>query len=207
MGRYLVCKYKFCESKQIPNSLKDTLAHEVKVSESTGRKQNLYFHPECYEKHVKYEAFLEKEREEKNEMNEVVKRLYGVQYQLPPRFWEYVSDLREGTNRYERKWKKKYKKGIPFSVMAEAYRMSKADIEWARFNKNFKTLDGELNYGIMIMLSKVNDAYKRLKAKEQQTKIATAIEQQQVEMMADDREVVYKKKSNGDDLTFLLGDD
>lgn len=207
MGRTLKCQYKFCETPSIPAEMKDTLAVEVKVSESTGKKKNLYYHPECYPKHVKHQEFLLKEKQEKDELNEVVKKLYNVEYQLPPQYWELVSDLREGTNRYEKFWKKRYKKGIPFSVLKEAYLMSKADIEWARLNKNFKTLQNELKYGLSIVLSKVNDAHRKIKAREQQQKMATAIEQQQIEMMMDDRDVSYKKQSKEDDLSFLLGDD
>lgn len=208
MARYLKCRYKFCETPSIPYSEKDNLSIETKVSDK-GKKTNLYFHPECYEKHLKHQAFLDKDREKKDEFNEVVKKIYGVpeNLQLPPSYWELIGDLREGTNRYERLWKKKYKQGIPFDVLKEAYLLAKGDIAWARLNKKFKTLEVELRYGLVIVLNKINDAYRKMKSREQQESMSKAMEEVQVEMMKEDREVVYKKQKDENDLSFLLGDD
>jgi hypothetical protein len=205
LARYVKCQY--C-NETIPYSEKDTLTKEVKVSKSTGKSKNLYYHPECYPKHIKCQEFLSKEKQERDELNEVVKNIYGVQYQLPLKFWEMVNDIRNGTNRYEKFWKKRYKKGIPYSVLKEAFLMSKADIEWARLNKRFRTLDQELRYGLVIAVSKANDAHRKIKAREQQEKMALAIEQNQLEMMQDDREVSYKNVAKKhDDISFILGDD
>lgn len=140
-------------------------------------------------------------------MNYVVKSIYGVTYQLPSQWWEFINDLRNGTNRFEKFWRKRYKGGVPYKVIKEAYIMSKSDIDWARLNKRFKTLNQELRYGLSIIQSKLNDAHKRLKVIEQQQKMSSAIEEKQVEMMMDDREVSYKKKYDEDDISFLLGDD
>lgn len=204
MPQYVKCQY--CKESVLA-SQKDTLACEVKVSESTGRAKNQYYHHECYPKHLEAEEFKANELREKNELNEVIKSLYGVQYQLPFQFWQLVADLREGTNRYEKFWKKKHKEGITYSLLKEAYLLARDNITWSRLNKQFKTLEEELRWGLKSAVSKVNDANRRMKGMDQQAKRAIAMEKAQLEMMKDDREVSYKKKQHEDDISFLLGND
>lgn len=201
-------KCQWCKAT-IPSSVdKETLAKEVKVSDSTGKSKNLYYHPECYPEYLKDVEFRKKEREQKDELNETVKKIYNLQFNLPVRWWEYVSDFREGTNRHEKFWKKKYKKGVPFNVIREAFLLSVQDIEWARMNKKFSNLDQELRYGLMIMQGKVNDAYRKMKTREQQAKQSEAMEKLLLEDMKDNREVSFNKKQQENrDFSYLLGND
>lgn len=205
MARIVKCQW--C-NESVPFNERETLTKEVKVSESTGKSKNLYYHPDCYPKHLERAVFNEKEREQKDALNEAVKKIYSIKFNLPVRWWEYVADLREGTNRYEKFWKKKYKQGVPFDVIREAFLLSAQDIEWARLNKKFKTIDQELRYGLMIMQSKVNDAYRKIKTREQQAKRNEAMEQALIEEMKDSREVSFdKKQQEKRDYSYLLGDD
>jgi len=202
MPSYVKCR--FCE-EHIPMSMKDTLVKETKVSES-GRRSNWYYHQECYPKELDKREFLRREREAKDRLNETVKKIYNLKFDLPARWWEIISDLREGTNRYQKFWKKRYKAGVPFDVIREAYLLSVQDIEWARMSKQFKTIEQELRYGLAIVQSKINDAYKKMKAREQQEKINQANEKMIAELQ-DDVEVEFKKTKRSDDYRHLLGDD
>lgn len=200
-------KCQFCNDS-VPFSEKETLTKEVKVSESTGKAKNLYYHPDCYPKHLEQQAFYQKEIDERDKLDRVVKKLYNVNLQLPHQFWTLIQDLRNGTNRFEKFWSKKYKKGVSYEVIREAYILSTHDIEWARMGKRFQSLEQELRYGLRIIQSKLNDAYRKIKTREQQGKINEAMEKVQIEDMKDNREVSFKKKeANNRDYSYLLGDD
>jgi hypothetical protein len=203
LAGYVKCQ--LC-NEHVPISEKGTLTVEVKVSKSTGMAKNNYFHPECYPKHLEKQDFLLKEREQKDELNETVKKIYSLKFDLPHRWWELIADLREGTNRYQKFWKKKYKQGVPFNVIKEAYLLSVQNIEWARLNNKFKTTDQELRYGLIIMQGKVNDAFRKMKTREQQDKINEAMEQVHIDDMKENREVSFKR-ADTKDYSYLLGND
>ncbi|OME54057.1 hypothetical protein BSK59_15865 [Paenibacillus odorifer] len=204
MARIVTCQ--FCK-ETVPYIERHTLSNEAKVT-NKGKTLNKYWHHECYPKELARRDILLKDQIEKNEMNETVKKIYNLKFDLPKGWWEYIADLREGTNRYQKFWKKKYKEGVPFSVIREAYIMSVADIEWARMSKKFKSIDQELRYGLMIMQGKVNDAFRKMKTREQQEKRNEAMEQVHIEDMKDNREVSFKRKEQENrDFSYLLGDD
>lgn len=203
-GRVVKCQ--FCEMT-VPYADRDTLTKEVKVSKA-GKTLNRYWHNECYPKELAKREVILNDKKEKDEMNETVKKIYNLKFDLPQNWWEYIADLREGTNRYQKFWKKRYKQGVPFSVIREAYLLSVHDIEWARMSKNFKTIEQELRYGLMIMQGKVNDAFRKIKTREQQAKRNEAMEEIQLKNMKDDREVSFKKQQQDDrDYSYLLGND
>jgi primosomal protein N' len=181
---------------------------ESKTSETTGKTKNNYFHKgECWEQHLKRKNFIVQEMKEKDELNEVIKSIHDIKYDIPPRIWELIQDLRNGTNRYVSFWKKKYKAGVPYSVMAEAYRMSKDNIEWAKLNKRFKTKEIELSYCLRTMQSRIEDAYRKIKRTEQSKQIAKATEIHQVEQLIENRQVEFKKQKSEFDISHILGDD
>ncbi|TVX86012.1 hypothetical protein [Paenibacillus agilis] len=201
--RYVKCQ--FCE-QTAPFKQRDTLAHEVKVS-SKGKSVNQYWHRECYPKELEKREFLLNEQKQKDEMFETVKKIYKINFSPSKSWWEMIADLREGTNRYQKFWKKKYKQGVPFNVIKEAFLLSVQDIEWARMSKNFKTLEHEMRYGLIVMQGKVNDAFRKMKTREQQSKINEAMEAVHIEDMRDNREVSFKKTQQDRDYSYLLGDD
>ncbi|MGG4105241.1 hypothetical protein AAXB25_15090 [Paenibacillus lautus] len=203
--RYVKCQ--FCE-QTVPYKERDTLTkEEVKVS-SKGKTANKYWHNECYPKELAKREFLLNEQKQKDEMYETVKKIYNINFSPSKSWWEMIADLREGTNRYQKFWKKRYKQGVPYNVIREAFLLSMHDIEWARMSKNFKSLDQEMRYGLMIMQGKVNDAFRKMKTREQQSKINEAMEQVHIEDMKDNREVSFKKKQQENrDFSYLLGND
>jgi thermostable 8-oxoguanine DNA glycosylase len=91
--------------------------------------------------------------------------------------------------------------------MAEAYRMSKDNIEWAKLNKRFKTKEIELSYCLRTMQSRIEDAYRKIKRTEQSKQIAKATEIHQVEQLIENRQVEFKKQKSEFDISHILGDD
>jgi hypothetical protein len=205
LAGYVKCQYVKCGG-HVPIQEKDTLIVEVKVSES-GTKKNIYYHHECYPKYLKEQEFIRDELLERDELDRVVKSIYGFKLQLPAKFWWMIQDLRNGTNRFESFFKKRYKKGISYDIIREAYMLGKQDIEWAKMSKRFASLEQELRYGLRIMQSKLNDADRKIKTREQQAKINKAMEQVHIEDMRDNREVSFKRKQDDSDFSYLLGND
>jgi len=210
MAGYVVCKYDKCKNKTHPTKLKHELAVVEKISENTGKIKKEYYHHECLELQKKKNEFLRKEDEERDSLNEYLKVIYelGAHDQLPPQFWSLIQDVRNGTERFRRKLKIRYKKGVSYRIIEEAYRLSRNAIYQARKRKNFKTLMAELNYGLFVMASKLTDAEKALQSKKMQNEISKAKNEDRVtSFIEDSREVVYKKKHHDDDISFLLDDD
>lgn len=209
MGNYVVCKYENCNKR---HNFKEKNNIFLDKKDVNGKEKiTRYCDEECYKNAMLVIQFKENESKEKDILNDVVKGLYGVpvNYNLPPRFWNLVQDLRNGTNRYTKFWKRHYKQGVPYTVMAEAFRMSKSEIQWAKLNKKFKGTMQEINYGLAIMQSKLVDAHKKLKKTELEEKKSKALETMNIDLMEDNREVAYKKQvsKKREDIRFLLGDD
>lgn len=205
MPRYVKCQT--CGDTVVWSDRFEKMEFIPKVSDK-GRSVNKYYHKgECWDKHNKKQEFLSKEKKEQDELDAVVKEIHGVNYPLPERYWEMVQDIRNGTNRFKKFWKKNYKKGVPYHVIKEAYLMSRHDIEWAKLNKRFPRLEQELRYCLVVAHSKINDAHKKIKKSEQSKTMAKATEKVQVEQMAEEREVKFKKQKSEFDISHILGDD
>lgn len=180
---------------------------ETRVSEETGKSRNFYYHKgECWKKRL----FTIQDEKEKDEMNEVIKKIFNIKKQIPDNIWWMLQDLRNGTNRYKLFWKRKFKAGYPYPVIAEAYKMSKDNIEWARLNRPFKTLEEEMKYSLKIISRKLEDAYKKIERTERQEEFSKAKEEAQmpdmIEEMLDNREVKLVKRKEEQDLSDLFGD-
>lgn len=199
MPRMLICQV--CREKDI----KENMEVYVIVS-STGKKTNKYYHKgECWEKFIKEKEKLEQEQKEREELDTVLKEIFDIKVKYPDNVWWIIEDLRNGTNRFQKFWKKKYKKGYPYSVIAEAFRLSKDDIEWARLNRPFKDLGQEMRYALKIIQKRLEPAYKKKIKTERNEEFSKARESISLDLMEDIREVEYKKKDIFD-MSDILGD-
>lgn len=115
----------------------------------------------CFDEIMKEAEFKEKERQELDDLYEYVRSLHGMKT-LPTSWFTMMQDLRNGTVRKQGILKKKYKNGVPYEVILEAYTMVRKKIEWAKNNKNFKDDSAELRYGFVIMESNVSRANKKM---------------------------------------------
>jgi hypothetical protein len=202
LPRYLKCQ--FCKER-VPFEQKDEMVIDVVVS-VTNKEYKKYIHRKCYPAYLKHKEFIEQENRERDELNKVVMEIHGLMVSPNKSWWEMVQDLRNGTNRYEKFWKKRYKQGVPYRVVKEAYLLAKNDIEWAKLNKKFERVEQELKYGLAIAVNRLNDAYRKLKMEEEVEKKQRAIEHTEIELYENARKIEYKRQDS-DDLSDILGDD
>lgn len=209
MPRYVKCRH--CNETELFVEREEKMEIVTIVSEKTGKSKNTFYHKEkCWINYQKEQEFIIGELNEKDNLNDVIKEIYNIQYQIPPRIWSLLQDLRNGTNRYQKFFKRKYKEGVPYDVLAQAYRMSKDGLHWAKLNKRFKSLEEEMRYGVIVMQSKIEDARRKIKLSEQSQKFSDAKESDVVRDILDNREVDFKKnkpKEKELDLSDILGDD
>lgn len=214
--RYLVCQT--CGGK-VPWAEKDKMDVYVKRT-SNGKGKNLYYHKgKCYDEGSKKHDFLDKEYDEQTELDLVIKEIHETIHPLPAVFWQMLQDVRNGTQRYQRVFKKHYKKGVPYRVLKEAYILAKDDIRWQRLNKRFKTLNDELRYCLKIAHSRVNDAHRKLQRNEHMRKTEQELEKKQAEQVfeetshsGNDSESAWRKhkarqEKDENDISHILGDD
>lgn len=209
MPRYVKCQK--CGETELYTERLEKMEIVSKTSETTEKTRNFYYHKGvCWESHNKTQDFILDELNKKNELDEVIKKTYSVKYQIPPRIWQMIQDLRNGTNRFQKFFKKKYKEGVPYEVIAEAYRMSGDSIKWARLNRRFKNKEEEMRYGLKIVQSKIEDAHNKIKNSENTKKFSEAKEKTLLDLNFNDNRVVDYKKSESnikEDLSSILGDD
>lgn len=147
--RDVTCKH--CKKKSPKSTMYIQLIGKEKKTKS-------YWHFECWE-------FKSNELKEWDELYNTIKEIYGYP-NIPPAFFVYLQDLRNGTIKLDTRKIKKYKEGVPYSVIKKAYEMNRKKIHWVRSNKKFKQTISELMYGFKIIESKINDAFKEIKRKE-----------------------------------------
>lgn len=126
----------------------------------TGKNKNVkkYWHYDCWD-------FKCKELQELDELYNTIKEIHGYP-SIPPAFFVYLQNLRNGTIKLNKKEIKKFKEGVPYPVIKKAYEMNRKKIQWVKGNKKFKQTISELMYGFRIIESKINDAFKEMKRKE-----------------------------------------
>lgn len=201
-------KCQQCDEKQPFNEEEMTFIE--KVSDS-GRKTKKYFHIKCLNKYEEEQTFLDKEKAELDELVEVAGAIHeapkppNLAHQLPRIWYHMIQDFRNGTSRYTRNFKKRYKKGIPYHVIAEAYKLSKDSIRWAKMDKNFKDTTSEVRYSLAIVSNKIPDALKKQQRDEHMAKVEKVREQEEIERLEHERETVYKKQQKASyDISDLL---
>lgn len=166
---------------------------------STGTKKNMYFHEECLKAYLKDREFKEVEAKELDELYVVIKELHRIDV-IPTTFFSmYLQPLRNGVFKSGTKTKK-YKEGIPFSVMKDSYLYVKDSVEYARKNKEFDGSLGFLRYTFSIMVDKMPIAKKKKKQEEFAKVIQNEninIQQSHDDIAFAEREYKFKKKTNG----------
>jgi hypothetical protein len=206
MARQVKCQQ--CEVKQ---PLDETMTFIEKVSDS-GRTTKKYFHIKCLDKYEEKQAILDKEKAELDELVTVVGEIHELpkpdpemNYELPRGWYHVIQDWRNGTQRYTRNFKKKYKKGIPYPVLTEAYKLSKDTIRWSKMDKNFKDTQQEMRYALVVVNSKINDAMKKQLRDQHMEKVDKIREEEELQKLEHERETVYKKKKKASfDISDLL---
>jgi hypothetical protein len=167
-------------------------------------KANHYYHKECLERHLKHQTFLDKEREEQDSLWETIKDIHGMIMVPSDFFAKWIIRLRNGSIVEKGRIVKKYKQGVPYSVMKDAYLLCRKDIQYHKSTKNFESDMQELIYGFKIVTSKINEAYAR------QARKAKHIQQKNIvhehEIVEDKPKTQYKYKKDNNDISDFLND-
>lgn len=177
---------------------------ELDDKENMIQDNKMYFHiGECYEKYKRHLEFKQKENEEYQSLCNTIKDIHKILV-IPTGFIYQIQDLRNGNVNKKGQIEKKYKNGVPFNIIEEAYYMAKPDIEKVKSFKQFDSSLGELRYGLAIVVNKINEiALKRKKA--EQAKVEAQKIKQHSELMKEiKRKVEPKQREDEIDLTTLL---
>lgn len=137
--------------------------------------QNKYFHPSCHENWLKEKEFKQKENESWIELFEFVKAVHNFQT-LGTGIIEALQNLRHGTVKFRGTVVKKYREGVPYDVILQAYKKSERQIGKIRESKggDFKSDHAEFMYCFSVVISKVNEVFRQQKTKESQKAITSA---------------------------------
>jgi hypothetical protein len=194
-------KFKCFHCKELIDS------EPIKVSKTSkdGLKTvNKYIHMKCHEELLEKEAFLKQEKLELDELCTFVKRVHNISFSLPKRFFYYLQDVRNGTVRGKH-GEKKYKDGIEYNVVKKAYELAKNDIEYTILSKNFIKVEDEIMYCFAIARERINDI---MRSEQQKTESRKVAEAKEIQMFGfEEQETTGYKKTDTDDLSFLLGDE
>lgn len=164
---------------------------------------NKYYHSECLQKHLKHQAFIDKELKESDELWEVIKDIHGI-VMMPSDFYaKWIQRLRNGTITEKGRLVKKYRQGVPYVVMKDAYLLCRKDIKYHKTTKNFESDMQELIYCFKVVLSKINDAYARQARKAKQETINNRVDNL-VQDGLEQPEVEANNKDDDMDISDLL---
>lgn len=136
MGRIVKCCY--CKKEEFKDS-------EETIIQLPNKK---YAHKKCYE-HAKREA------KELDDLVEVIKRIHNIST-VPPRFYPFLQDLRNGTNRCQGSQVKKSKQGYRYLIIKKTYEFYEKEIKQSLKYKKIDDINKMLMYSYAIVVNKVD---------------------------------------------------
>lgn len=178
----------------------------VDIYSEKGNRYRKYFHKDCFPKAEEEDKFKRKEEDELDDLMEMIADVHNITVpNVPRQLYSLLQDIRNGTNRYRKKKKIRFKDGVSYPVIKEAYRLSKDDIRWARMNKQFKKLFDEMRYGLAIVHNRIGDAMKAEINRKRQEALAKAREKEMEDLEDEQtRGVKYKKDETSYDISAFL---
>lgn len=194
MARNLKCQW--CK-------ITDTPKDEMMV-EKVGEKTNKYYHKHCWDDHLKHKEFLADEMAKKDELNEVIKEIYGVK-ELPNQAWVFLEKLRFGNPVFGAKQKtdKRYREGYEYPLIKATFEYCSDTIEYWNSVKNFNGFMGAFKYALSIIIDKIYVVEQRIEnAKKQQQMMEKHIET--VDNTHEEFTTGFKKKTKNADITDFL---
>lgn len=192
-------KCKFC-------GIADTPKKELiwTVRETPKSKLNEYFHEECYPQHLAHKAFKEKERKEQDELNETLKDVL-MRPQMGA-IWSLLAQVRNGEELgliNGRQKSNRYKEGVTYAQLNEAFKYSKADIQYALRTKNFDSSFTEFKYALQIAVGNlihIETKEEKLERTKKHLEIMNANE----DLTEEDLNPSFKPTEDENDISFLL---
>jgi hypothetical protein len=170
-------------------SLDKSESYGVKLTE---KGNTSYFHKACYPKFAIERERKQKDMLEKDEVDRILKELYGNDNKLDP-FYMLLSQL---INRTNGNWE----------VIKEAYLFCTDAILTARKNVQFQSTKAEMMYGIAIIKDKITTVKRRMETRgyeEANQQIADQAEKDNAHHLNQEVKFKPKKKTNYDISDFL----
>lgn len=133
-------------------SEKETMICIEKGKEKITRR---YFHNECHIEFLQEKEAKEKDLKELDDLYKYLLKLHSLEL-LDGRMMEKIQDLRNGSIKINNKKIKKYKQGVPYSLMLDTYRylgeqidrillMKQTEPKWNQFSYVFGTMINNIN--------------------------------------------------------------
>lgn len=147
-GDTMQVKCAKCKEK----SEKETMICIEKGKEKITRK---YYHHECFAKFEEEKKVKERELDELDHLYKFLLKLHSVEL-LDGRMMEKIQDLRNGSIKINNKKVKKYKQGIPYSLMLDTYKFLNERIDLILNSMQFQTKWNEFSYIFGTMVNNIN---------------------------------------------------
>lgn len=174
-----------------------------KSTEMVRETNKKYYHiKDCHNCYIEDKRTKKEENEKWSLLYEYIKSLHDIII-VPPRNIKRLQDLRNGTDFKDGKSYKRYKQGVPYDLMLEAYKLSEDKIKW--FIKN--VLNGgkdasDINKCITMMLNSLNVAWakKQHRIKQREESIANRPD----DLIINENTTYMRKEQSSIDITDFL---
>lgn len=145
----------------LPRLLKCPVCGQYGTKEDMVRETDKrHYHKEyCHEKWKRERVFKQKEQEELDSLTDAIVKIHKLQSRqsMPKSFYPFIQDLRNDSVLFG-KLDRKYKQGATYKVIEDTYDYCSEKIEWARGNKEFKTIMAELKYCFAIVKNNIENS-------------------------------------------------
>ncbi|OZB98130.1 hypothetical protein [Paenibacillus sp. XY044] len=168
------------------------------------REDKRFYHKEvCYKKYLDAKAATKRENEEWDKLYQYIIALHDLVV-LPTGNITRLKELRAGYLIKNGEKVRQWRTGPSFELMYEAYQLAEESIRWCIANK----LDGSndtkaINYGISIMIDKLNEANQIRKSKKNQERAQKQVAAQESKKDQSFKNN-YNKKSDDLDISAFL---
>lgn len=198
----LLVKCKVCGTKDRKEAMHCIAKQTGKFNKDGSEKLiRSYYHHECWKK-------KSKEDTEWEELIETIKKAHGIEI-IPQskKFYTKLNDIRNGDYGTGKK-RMKNKNGYEYPIITKAYKiywneMYRA-IKYLRMKNPDTTMENELNYGLGVIINRLEDVKRIEKRQELENKIIKEREEKELIEYENRREVKYKKKKFEDDISDFL---
>lgn len=172
-----------------------------------------YFHiGECYDKHLEHRRLVEEENKKLDELYQYIKTLHGIpdehfKHTMKSVMWR-IQELRNGNDIFEgKKVERKYKIGIEYDLLLEAYKTQEDKIKWFLDNvlKNGMS-SKDINACLSMALKGLSEAWRIQQAqkKREEEKSRSIAVTQEVKNYHSDNPITSRKKRDELDISDLL---
>ena len=178
-------KCQWCGSKGVKNSMSCEAKPTGKLNKNGSEKYiRKYFHDDCFEAYKQDKKFKENEATEFDELYNYLLNLHRLE-RLDSRMIERIQDIRNGTVKYQNRKIKRYKEGVPFAKILEAYKFSEQQLHNVRNYKTLETSWQEFTYFLSIVINNLNEMKETDRRSKQQDDIRTNIINKQIQVQSE----------------------